>query len=250
MKQLVLPLLFIAVFFVSNGKTDPLSLVTMDYPPHSFQEDGEPKGIWVDITREAFKRMGQPVTIKSYPWARVIHMMKKGHADGVAGAYKTPEREQFMDYPQTPITYGIVTLFVLKDSSITFNGDLKELSDYRFCVVRGFSYGNTFDTAVKNGTIVHIREAPTMEENIKAFLVLGLKSVLPTDRISGLYRLSRMDKENQVRELPVKLEKNPIYIAFSKKRNRLALVEKLDRVLARMRADGSINAMIQRYTNH
>ncbi|MBI9090531.1 MAG: transporter substrate-binding domain-containing protein [Desulfobacterium sp.] len=248
MKRLAPTLLFIVFFFVSDGRAEPLSLIAMEYPPYSFQENGKPKGIWVDIALEAFTRMDQPVTIKTYPWARVIHMMKKGTADGVIGAYKTPEREQFMDYTQHPNTHGILSLFVRKDASITFNGDLKALSDYRFCVVRGFSYGKTFDDAVKNGTIVYIREAPTMEENIKAFLALGLKSILVAEKYACSHLLSRMDKVNAVRELPVKLDKIPIYIAFSKKRNRLALVKKLDRVLSRMHADGTITAMIRRHT--
>ncbi len=248
MKRLASTLLFAALFFVSNGSAEPLTLVTMDYPPHSFQENGEQKGFWVDITLEAFKRMDQPVTIKSYPWARVIHMMKKGYADGVAGAYKTPERELFMDYPRQPITFGIISLFVLKDAPITFNGNLKELSDYRFCVVRGFSYGKTFDDAVRNRTIVQIREAPTIEENIKAFLVLGLKTILITEKYSCFYQLSRLNKVNAVRELPVKLGRIPIYIAFSKKRNHLAMVEPLNKILESMHADGTINAIIGRYT--
>ncbi len=248
MKKLAMPLLFIVLFFVSDGRTEPLTLVTMDYPPYTFQENGGLKGFQIDITLEAFKRMGQTVTIKIYPWARAIHMLKKGTADGLIGAYKTPEREQFMDYPQTPITFGTLSLFVLKGSSITFNGNLKELSDYRFCVVRGFSYGKTFDNAVKEGTIVHIRKAPSIEENIKAFLHLGLKSILISDKETCFYQLSRLDKVNQVRELPVKLEKIPTYIVFSKKRNRPTLVERLDKVLARMHSDGTIKAMIRRYT--
>ncbi|MCP4118680.1 MAG: amino acid ABC transporter substrate-binding protein [Desulfobacteraceae bacterium] len=248
MKKPAMALLLIATIFTSNARTETLFLVTMDYPPHAFQKNGEQKGIYVDIALEAFKRMDQPVTIKTYPWARVIHMIKKGYADGVTGAYKTQEREQFMDYTRTPIHYGTLSLFVLKDSSIAFKGDLKELRDYRFCVVRGFSYGNTFDNAVRDRTIVHIRKAPTIEENIEAFLVLGLKTILVTEKDSCLYQLSRMNKENAVRELPVELGKIPTYIAFSKKRNRLTIIERLDRVLARMHADGTITAIIQTYT--
>jgi polar amino acid transport system substrate-binding protein len=248
MKKLALALLFVALFFVSDGRAEPLSLITMDYPPYTFQENGVLKGFQIEIALEAFKQMDQPITIKIYPWARVIHMMKRGMADGVIGAYKTPERELFIDYPQTPMDYGIVSLFVLKDSSITFSGNLKELSDYRFCVVRGFSYGKTFDEAVRNGTIVQIREAPTIEESIKAFLVLGLKTILITEKYSCFYQLSRLNKLNAVRELPVTIGEIPNYIAFSKKRNRLAMVKRLNKMLASMHANGTINAIIGRYT--
>jgi polar amino acid transport system substrate-binding protein len=248
MKRLALAHLFVALLFVSDGRGEPLCLIAMEYPPYSFQENGVLKGFQIDIALEAFKQMDQPVTIKIYPWARVIHMMKRGTADGVIGAYKTPERERFIDYPQTPMDYGIVSLFILKDASIAFNGNLKELSDYRFCVVRGFSYGKTFDKAVRNGTIAQIRKAPTMEESIKAFLVLGLKTILIAEKYSCFYQLSRLNKVNAVRELPVTIGEIPNYIAFSKKRNRPGLVERLNKTLASMHADGTINAIIGRYS--
>jgi polar amino acid transport system substrate-binding protein len=248
MKRVTLQLLFAVVLFVSDGRCGSIGLVTMDYPPYAFLENGVYKGFEIEIALEAFKRIGQPVTIKIYPWARVLHMMRKGYADGLIGAYKTPERETFMDYPQTPMDYGIVSLFVRKEADITFTGDLKALSRYRFCVVRGFSYGNIFDNAVKDGTIVHIRKAPTIEDNIKAFLVLGSESIMISEKISCLYQLTRLGKRELVRELPVTLGAIPNYIAFSKKRHRLTVVEQLDRGLKSMHADGTTDAIIRNYT--
>ena len=69
-----------------------------------------------------------------------------------------------------------------------------------------------------------------------------------SEKISCLYQLSRLGKRELVRELPVTLGAIPNYIAFSKKRHRLTVVERLDRVLKSMHADGTIDAIIRNYT--
>jgi polar amino acid transport system substrate-binding protein len=69
-----------------------------------------------------------------------------------------------------------------------------------------------------------------------------------SEKLSCLYQLSRLGKREMVRELSVNLGAIPNYIAFSKKRHRLTVVERLDRVLKSMHADGTIDAIIRNYT--
>ncbi len=59
---------------IEEGKSEDneriIELVTLQYPPYEYEEDGEVKGIAVDIITEGFTRLGYEVDITLYPWTR------------------------------------------------------------------------------------------------------------------------------------------------------------------------------------
>ncbi|MCJ7432233.1 MAG: transporter substrate-binding domain-containing protein [Anaerolineales bacterium] len=227
----------------SAAKT--IQLVTLQYPPYEFEENGQIKGIAVDIVTEAFKRMGYEVKISLYPWARSLEIMKNGEADAIFTAYKTPDREVFLEYSQEILMPQIVSLFVLKDSNITFDGDLSKLSQYRFGVVRAVSYGEKFDTLAKNKTLM-TDEADTGEMNMDK-LLKGRIDILVSNKYGALYILKQKGALDQVKELSPDLQSVPSYIAFSKVRNLTAVKEEFDKILAEMVKDGSVDKFINAY---
>ena len=90
---------------------EPLRIVTLEQPPVQYEEQGVIKGIAVDIVREVFGRMQQPVTLKVYPFARSLHIIRKGGADAIFAIVKNPERELFLDYPDEVLIEQTGTLF-------------------------------------------------------------------------------------------------------------------------------------------
>ena len=126
----------------------PLNLVIFDYAPYNYEEGGDAEGFATDIVRETFRRMEIPVSIKAVPWARGIAKMKKGTVDGIFTIYRKAEREKFADFSEEVLVVELVSLFVLADSPITFDGDLVTLlKQHQFGTVRGYSYGKAFDEA-------------------------------------------------------------------------------------------------------
>lgn len=90
--------LLILMISISVISAKPLQLVTLEYPPYQYKERRELKGFVVAIVVEVFKRMDQPITIKKYPFARALDMVKTGRADALFTAFKNSEREKFFDY--------------------------------------------------------------------------------------------------------------------------------------------------------
>ena len=76
-------------------------------------------------------------------------MFEKGEADGIFTYFKNPQREEYTLFGKEPVETQTISLWVLKDSKIEFNGDLNKLRPYRFGVVNTVSYGERFDAAVK-----------------------------------------------------------------------------------------------------
>ncbi len=118
---------------IEEGKSEDneriIELVTLQYPPYEYEEDGEVKGIAVDIITEGFTRLGYEVDITLYPWTRALNMVKNGDADGIFTAYKTEERLTFADYSNEILIQQSVSLFVTKGSNIQFDGDLNNVKD-------------------------------------------------------------------------------------------------------------------------
>lgn len=235
----------LCLVFLFNGivTARTLDLVTLQYPPYEYEENGQVKGIAVDVVDEVFRRMDQPIQIRLLPWARAIKLIEAGKADAVFTAYKNPTREIFADYSKEVLMPQIVSLFVRNESSIEFTGDLSSLNGYIFGMVRKISYGQIFDTAVKSGVIRYIDYANTGEVNIQK-LLNGRFDILVSNKYGALHILKKTNNLAKVKELQPALESVPSYIAFSKKRNLSKFRDRFDRVLANMKADGTYRKIL------
>lgn len=246
-KNMLLALLF-AVFLLLpvNGAASPLKLVTLQYPPYEFEKDGEIQGIAVEIIREVFHRMNQPITISLHPWATALKQIENGEADAVFTAFKTPEREKFADYSKEVLITQSVSLFVKSDANITFDGDLIKMNQYAFGVVSGISYGRIFDDAVKNGMITKLVISDTGEMNMKKLLE-GRCDILVSNTLGALDILGKMGAQNRVKALKPIMQSVPSYLAFSKKNNLIPIREKFDKILQEMIKDGSYDRIMNAY---
>lgn len=229
----------------SSHNSNTIHLVTLQYPPYEYEKDGEIKGIAVDIVKEIFDRMGYETKIELLPWARALEMIKNGEADGIFTAYKTPERETFADYSNEILIPQTISLFVLNDSEITFDGDLSKLSNYTFGVVNGVSYGEKFDSLIKEN-ILSTETTSTGEKNIEKLLNKRF-DILISNKYGALSILNQKNLSDKIKELTPHVEIVPSYIAFSKSRNLTQLRDEFDKILAKMIEDGTVDEHIEKY---
>lgn len=247
MKRPTILVIFIWILsFAPQIAAAPLELVTLQYPPYEYKENGEVKGIAVKIVKEGFQRIGRPIKIKLLPWARAIHMIEQGQADAIFTAYKTPERQLFADYSKEILMPQTVSLFVLRDSTIEWNGDISSISQYRIGAVIKVSYGDIFDGAVNNNILTRVDRVSSGELNMKKLLMKRF-DILISNKYGALDILTKMGKLNHVRELSPIVQSVPSYIAFSKKRNLISMRDKFDSVLKEMKNDGTYERIINEY---
>ncbi|WP_199911553.1 substrate-binding periplasmic protein [Dongshaea marina] len=239
-------LIFTLLLTINIGHSKTLELVTLQYPPYEFREDGEVKGLAVELVTEAFKRMNQPIRITLLPWARALQEVKLGRADGIFTAYKTPERELFAEYSLEVLIPQTVSLFVRADSRISFNGDLYALKNHSFGVVRSISYGALFDAFIKSPDIPLLDISNSGEQNMKK-LLRGRFDILVSNKYGAWYILRKMNKQDQVKELIPQIQSVPSYIAFSRKNNLSRIRERFDNALRSMQRDGSYQRIVDAY---
>lgn len=241
-------LYFCLMIYVTPASAATLELVTLQYPPYQYEENGQTKGMVVEIVKEVFRRMQQPINITLMPWARSIKMIEAGTADAIFTAYKTAERETFADYSRVVLMPQTVSLFVLKDANIKFDGDLQKLASYSFGVVNKVSYGDIFDNAVKNKLIKTPDATYTGEQNIEKLLAKRF-DILVSNRYGALDILRHKDAMDKVRELIPEVQAIPSYIAFSKKRDLDLVREKFDEILLEIKKDGTYEKIIHEQSN-
>ncbi len=234
------------ILLVSNLNAKPLKLVTLEYPPFEYTQDGKVKGIAVDIVKMIFKEMNQDITIDVLPWARAIMYVKEGRRDAIFTAYKNPEREKFLDYSKEVLMPSTVSFFVRKGSSIDFDGDFEKLSPYKIGVARKVSYGQKLDLAIKNNIFKRVDVSDTVTKNFQQ-LIRGRVDIIPNSKYAGYHILNKLNQTDKVIELPVNIQSVPSYIAFSKEKKLTKIRDEFDKILNRLKKDGTYSTIIDNY---
>ncbi|WP_076590151.1 substrate-binding periplasmic protein [Vibrio ostreicida] len=247
MKGLRIVTLFALMLGWEARASEPLQLVTLEYPPYIEVEEGQVSGVATEVVAYIFYHLDVPVEITVLPWARALNMVKRGRADAIFTAFKNPERETFADYSQNVLFLQNISLMSLAernyDPEEVLAGDASSIT---LCVVNGVSYGKRMDKKIATGEFKLVFQKNSMAEC--AHLVrtkradlwvnneFGARSVLVTE---GL--------EQDIKVLTPAIEATPSYIAFSKARQHQALVAKFDSVLSEMKRDGRYESMIYDY---
>lgn len=232
------------MFLIMHSPAVPLQVVTLKQPPLEYEEQGIIKGIAVDLVKEVFARMQQPITLNIYPFARALGMLKEGKADAIFAIVKKPERELFLDYPNEVLIEQTACLFVRKDAPIQFDGGFRPLSAYRFGILRGATYGPQWDEAVNAGIINKIEEVSDYRQNVLK-LVNGRLDIIIGPRLSMMYVIKALGQQDAVKELSPVIENVPTYLAFSKTRVAPDIKAQFDRLLKELKDDGTYDKILQ-----
>jgi len=220
-------------------------IVSANWAPYEFEENGEIKGISVDIVEEAFKRMGYKVTKKILPFSRAIELLKNGEIDMITDVKNTIKYQEIGIFSKEPIITTKTSLFVKSDSNIKFDGNILDLKSYKIGVIRDYTYGEAFDNAVKNKTI-KVEEVDDKLQNINKLLDDRL-DICIENRLVLLDALKATNNEGKLKELKHEVNETPVYAWFSKKKNQSKMVDEFDQKLAEIKRDGTFERIYKSY---
>lgn len=210
------------------------------FEPFSYLENGEMKGIDVDIAKEAFKRMGYTPVFKRIEWQNKDEYLRKGEIDCLWGGFSMNDREDLYAWVG-PYLFSNQSVMVKKDSDIYSLADLKnkivgvqatskaewafenkeELSDIRYLYT--FSTINEVFTSIQRSYVDAI-----------AGHELALKALI---RGSDDYRF-----------LDESILTSMLGVAFKKDYDQ-SFLTLLSNTLHEMRNDGTIKRIVDSYTS-
>ncbi len=132
-----------------SGQTKELKVGVglLNYPPYYFEEEGAMKGAVLEVTQHIVDELGHTLVFEKLPWSRIQHHLRLGSIDMVVLSFKTPDREKYATFTDTPHIYDTSYLFIKKTSQIEFDGNLNNMRDYHFGNIRGYSHGIKYDEA-------------------------------------------------------------------------------------------------------
>jgi polar amino acid transport system substrate-binding protein len=219
----------------------PFLVAAEEYPPYEYLEGGVPVGLDVDILKAAAARAGIALLFEFLPWARAEDAAEKGEVDAIICLFKTKARESYLYFPTTPLSLEQNRIF----SGPGYSGDptdLRQLEGERILVCASYSYGAAFDSCD-----YVIKEEQASNETLIRMLAAGRRRFGIMNRAVAAYLIKKLGLRG-IRELPIDLGSDPLYVGFSKASGRgRALFEKLAPVLKAMQEDGSIELIRKRY---
>ena len=106
----------------SNGE---IVIGSDQFEPFSYIDNGEMKGIDVDIAKEALSRMGYTPVFKRIEWQNKDEYLRKGEIDCLWGGFSMNDREDFYAWVG-PYLFSNQVVMVKEDSDIYSLTDLKD----------------------------------------------------------------------------------------------------------------------------
>lgn len=239
MKKFVIAGLMVLFLSITGcGKNDnELVMVTeAGFAPYEYYENGEIVGVDVDIAKEIAKELGKELVIKDVAFDSIINEVKTGKADfGAAGISYSDERAEEVDFS---INYSVSKqVVIVKDgSSITSNDDIY---NKRIAVQLG-SIADTYVTKeYPNASIVRQKKYLSAIEDLKNDKVDSVvMDELPAKEI--------LNNNGGLKILPEALT-NDSYGMIVKKGN-TELLETINKVLERLKNDGTIDSYVIYHT--
>lgn len=215
--------------------------------PKYFEQEGQAKGIVVEITQACFKDMQVPFQVKLMPWMRAYALAEKGQG-GIIGLSKSKHRQQIFDYSEPIFTEHIVVL-VKKGREFYFQ-EIADLKGKLLGVTRGTSYGTGYDEAVADGTIAIM----SFDHLLNGLVMLQL------ERVDGVLLGASIDIQELAKSdprlhpesfiaLPVPFKSDSKYLGILKQLEMRGVLSQFNDCLKNGQAAGKFNEIIDRYVN-
>ncbi len=240
-------LILIAAFMVmgsAHAKDVPIAIG--DYAPYIDKSKAN-KGFMSEIVVKAFKKAGLNGVLEFKPWKRIEEVEINENKRLSFAWIKTDERSKKWHYSDNIM--AATTVFISVKSKGFKWKTLEDLKPYKIGTSRGYSYGTEFD---KMKSQFKIKEAASDEQNIKK-LVSGRIDIFPVDPFVGAQIIRDKLSPDEAAKLEVVKEPNLGYdgmhaICAKSYSECRGILDKFNSGLAKMKADGSLQAIIDQAT--
>jgi len=194
---------FIVCFGINAAEIQKVTILADEnYPPYTFVENGELKGVYVDIVLESAKLISAryEVEIVGVPWKRGLETIKAGKALAILPPYKHVDKRRYMWPYSLPIMTENVVAFCHKNINI-----LKYIGNPNKKIVLPLNIGVNTDYLILNRALeraknlnnIIVRENKSTPSNIMK-LYFGRIDCYLNDRLSTLWALSKISKDSKV----------------------------------------------------
>ena len=234
-------LMFSCISMISRAQQNIETLIFYDnFPPFSYIQEGQPKGLFVDVVTAVFDDMDRAYETKSYPFKRALLSADKG-LGFVVGILKNKDRQKYFDF-SSPFYIENSMVFINKDHAFPFHS-VSDLKGKKVGVKLGWSYGEAFDQAREEQLFTSIIGE---ERQLYMLLKTGRLDAVIGNELSAPNLIKKMKLQTTIEALPTPLLTIGLRIA-TKKGTKAELIEKFNFHMQRIKASGVYEKIINKY---
>jgi polar amino acid transport system substrate-binding protein len=225
---------------VAELATAPAVCVAVDSQnaPFMFVRAEVAEGLYPQLIRAAFQHMDTAVRLEAIPWSRALRQLDQAEC-GVAGIYRNGERLLKYDF-SAPIFVERVRLYARRERGLSFSS-LADLGGLRIGVIRGWSYGDAFDQARRDGLLV-AEEVAADAQNFSKLASGRLDAVLAVEQAGTALLAGGAYPSVQVLAHPLAV--NSTHLAFHKSTQSGPLLKRFDEAMEQLRRDGTHDRLV------
>jgi polar amino acid transport system substrate-binding protein len=178
------------------GEQPTLTILTELWPPYVMRDDnGTPVGADLDLACAVLRQMGYRTEIRVLPWKRVLQQARLRQGDAVLDVFFESSRQQWLHYPEEPLSYSGEVLFYPVARPLHFE-QLSDLKGLRIGVQADYAYSPDF-LAYSGVTRVAMTGDGNMIKQLHLMMAGRLDGVVLNERVGG-YLLRTQGLQDQV----------------------------------------------------
>ena len=235
LKKLMFVLIAVSLFSIAEAK-NPLRFSNDAWPP--FIIKGSKQGTAEMLVCKALERSGWPCTVEVKEWETVLNEARIGAIDGIAAAWRDPERETYLLFSEPYLTNRIVPVVASKNPVDIKS--IEDLAELRVAVVSDYAYG---DEIIAMASKFELIQARNSSDAVKLVLN-GTADTALIDELVARDQEYRFPMGELV-ILDTVLAFRDLHLAVSRRHPLAAvIIDDFQRAYKLMLADGTVNEIL------
>lgn len=223
-------------------------------PPFQWiDSEGKPAGLDIELMQLIASESAYTLDFQEYPWNRIVSNLRAGELDIALSAAPLPERQMYAHFSSESFRLGHNALFVGNELELGNYGSetLKRFLDsgYTLAVRRGVSYSDEYQRLLMTGDYEgQLHVVNDDQQSINLLLKKRVQGFLMSE-FSGLDEVRKRCLHNRIRFLSYLSDDEDAlsYLMMSKKSVSEAMVKDINAAMARLKANGAYQKVIDKY---
>lgn len=217
-----------------------------NWPPFSWERQGVIAGVGADVAQLVLQELGVTVQLRAIGnWKRAQAEVEAGKVDLIVACYQTDARRRYMLFPAPPFADDANVLWVKKGHAFPFR-TWDDLIGRTGTAMLGESYGQQFDSFID--AKLKVERVNTPLQNLQK-LVVGRADYYPFSLYGGQIQIGQLGFEGQIEHLPTVVSTEGVYLCLSKKSKLAPYLPRIETILARLRADGTVDQLVRKHVS-
>lgn len=221
------------------GVAENLKIMTEEYPPFNYTENGTVTGLATEVVQEVARRTGNTADIEVLPWARAYGIIQKQDGLILYSMTRTKAREDLFKWVG-PIASNRWVFFAKKGSGVS----VASLDEARQVGRIGTYKDDAAEIFLKEQGFTNLNSVIDDGQNVPK-LMAGRIDLWIVGEMQGLYKAKVRGVADQLVKV-MDVKDTELYIAFSKNTPE-ELIARWQAAVDAMKADGTYETIVKKY---